>query len=182
MSIRDAYESGGPFGYVAATDRTHEFGSTATVVPYQLLPGLVARAVHGERITLAVVDLEPGLQMSPHRHGNEQVGIVVRGEMLFTICGDPRNCVAGDTWVRPPAGSGRRAAAPGGTARAPAPGSPSCWWAWPRPAPSAAPGWSRPTAGCSPSATRSSSARWGRRTSTSRSPAWPPRRTTAATG
>src|SRR5258708_1247610 len=102
MSIRDAYESGGTFGDVAATDRTHEFGSTATVVPYQLLPGLVARAVHGERITLAVVDLEPGLQMSPHRHGNEQVGIVVRGEMLFTIGGEPRNCVAGDTWVIPP--------------------------------------------------------------------------------
>jgi quercetin dioxygenase-like cupin family protein len=102
MSIREAYESGGTFGDVVASQRTHEFASTATVTPYQLLPGLVARAVHGERITLAIVDLEPGLQMSEHRHANEQVGVVVRGDMLFTVGGEARRRVAGDTWVIPP--------------------------------------------------------------------------------
>ena len=102
MSIREAYESGGSFGDVAAADRTHEFASVTTVTPYQLLPGLEARAVHGERITLAVVDLEPGLVMPPHAHVNEQVGVVVRGEMLFTVGGEPKRRVAGDTWVIPP--------------------------------------------------------------------------------
>lgn len=102
MTIREAYESGGTFGEVGAAGRPHEFASTSTVTPYQLLPGLVARAVHGERVTVAVVELEPGLVMSEHRHANEQVGVVIRGEMLFTVGGEPRRRAAGDMWVIPP--------------------------------------------------------------------------------
>ena len=102
MSISDAYQTGGTFGEVAASQRPHQFASTATVTPYQLMPGLVARAVHGERVTVAVVDLAPGLVMSEHRHENEQVGVVVRGEMLFTVGGEPQRRVAGDMWVIPP--------------------------------------------------------------------------------
>lgn len=102
MSIRDAYQNGGSFGDVESGDRPHQFASTSTVAPYRLLPGLFARAVHGERVTLAVVDLAPGLVMAPHRHANEQIGVVVRGEMLFTVGGEPRRRVAGDMWVIPP--------------------------------------------------------------------------------
>jgi quercetin dioxygenase-like cupin family protein len=102
MGIREAYESGGTFGDVGASQRAHEFASLAELQPYQLLEGLVARAVHGERVTLAVVDLEPGLAMAEHRHGNEQVGIVVRGSMSFTVGGETRTRSVGDMWVIPP--------------------------------------------------------------------------------
>jgi len=102
MSIREAYQSGGSFGDVGGAERPHQFASTSTVTPYKLLPGLAARAVHGERVTLAVVDLAPGLVMAPHQHVNEQIGVVVRGEMLFTVGGEPRRRVAGDMWVIPP--------------------------------------------------------------------------------
>jgi quercetin dioxygenase-like cupin family protein len=101
MSITEAYESGGAFGDVADSGRRHQFTSVAACEPYRLLPGLLARAVHGERTTLAVVDMEPGLRMSPHRHHNEQIGVVVRGEMLFTVGGEPQRRVAGDMWVIP---------------------------------------------------------------------------------
>lgn len=101
MSIRDDYESGGTFGEVAGSERTHVFTSVAALEPYKLLPGLMARAVHGERTTLAVVDLDPGLRMPEHRHHNEQIGVVVRGEMLFTVGGEPQRRVAGDMWVIP---------------------------------------------------------------------------------
>ena len=102
MSIREAYESGGTFGEVAGGERQHLFTSVAALEPYRLLPGLLARAVHGERTTLAVVDMEPGLVMNAHRHHNEQIGVVVRGEMVFTVGGEPQRRVAGDMWVIPP--------------------------------------------------------------------------------
>jgi len=101
MSIGDAYASGGTFGDVAASARPHEFGSVAALRPYQLLEGLTARAVHGERITLAVVDLAPNLVMAEHRHTNEQVGVVVRGEFSFTVGGETLTRRTGDTWVIP---------------------------------------------------------------------------------
>lgn len=101
MGIREAYESGGTFGDVAASQRPHEYASVSALAPYRLLPGLVARAVHGERVTVAVVDLEPGLAMSEHRHANEQVGVVVRGELTFTIGGETRVRRPGDMWVIP---------------------------------------------------------------------------------
>jgi quercetin dioxygenase-like cupin family protein len=102
MTIRDAYESGGSLGEVHAGDRPHEYASASTLQPYQLLPGLVARAVHGEHITLAVVDLEPGLSMPEHRHANEQVGVVLRGAITFTIAGETRRRTPGEMWVIPP--------------------------------------------------------------------------------
>lgn len=102
MGMREEYETGGTFGDVAAGDRPHEFHSVDALQPYRLLEGLSARAVHGERITLAVVDLAPGLVMAAHRHVNEQVGIVVRGSMDFTVGGETQRRATGDMWVIPP--------------------------------------------------------------------------------
>jgi len=101
MTMGKAYENGGSFGEVVASGRPHEFSAVAELRPYGLLEGLVARAVHGERITLAVVDLEPGLSMVEHRHANEQVGVVVRGEMTFTVGGETQLRRVGDMWVIP---------------------------------------------------------------------------------
>jgi quercetin dioxygenase-like cupin family protein len=101
MSIGDAYVSGGTFGDAVASDRPHRFASVAELEPYKLLEGLTARAVHGERITLAVVDLAPNLVMAEHRHHNEQVGIVIRGEFSFTVGGETQRRRAGDMWVIP---------------------------------------------------------------------------------
>ena len=36
--------------------------------------GVTAQAVEGDRVTLAVVDLEPGASVLEHRHDNEQLG------------------------------------------------------------------------------------------------------------
>ena len=103
MTTQDAYTAGGAFGAeVPEATRPHQFSCLTELRPYHLLPGLVARAVHGERVTLSVVDLSPGLVMAPHRHANEQVGMVLRGSMLFTVGGEPRRRVAGDMWVIPP--------------------------------------------------------------------------------
>jgi len=57
-----------------------------------------ARRVQGERITLAVVELAPNAAVPEHRHEAEQLGIVITGQVLFTIDGQTRGLGPGGTW------------------------------------------------------------------------------------
>ena len=80
----------------------HEFATVGELEPLALMEGLRVRPVSGERITLAVFELDPGTAMPEHRHPNEQVGIVLRGEFTFTVGGETRLRKPGDMWVIPP--------------------------------------------------------------------------------
>ena len=57
-----------------------------------------ARRVQGERITLAIVELEPNAVVAEHRHAAEQLGMVIRGQMHFTVDGETRDLGPGGTW------------------------------------------------------------------------------------
>ena len=57
-----------------------------------------ARRVEGERITLAIVELEPNAVVPEHRHAAEQLGMVISGRMHFTVDGETRDLGAGGTW------------------------------------------------------------------------------------
>ena len=57
-----------------------------------------ARRVQGDRITLAVVELDPNSNVPEHRHANEQVGICLEGSGTFTIDGESREIRPGTTW------------------------------------------------------------------------------------
>ncbi len=77
------------------------FDSVASVRPYRIWDGAVARAVRGERITFAVVDVEPNRIVPEHRHPNEQVGIVLKGFITMTVAGQSRRLGVGETYVIP---------------------------------------------------------------------------------
>jgi len=77
------------------------FDSIADLRPYAIWKGAVARALNGERLTVALVDLEPDLLVPEHQHENEQVGFVLRGSVTMTIDGDARELRVGDTYVIP---------------------------------------------------------------------------------
>jgi quercetin dioxygenase-like cupin family protein len=68
---------------------------------YPVWEGITARAVRGDRITMALVDLEPGAIAADHQHDNEQLGFVVQGELTMTIGGETRLLRRGDTYVIP---------------------------------------------------------------------------------
>jgi len=85
-----------------STQPEHSFASVGDLAPIALMDGISVRAVDGQRITLGVVELAPGLRMPEHRHTNEQVGVVIRGEMTFTVGGETRPRRPGDMWVIPP--------------------------------------------------------------------------------
>ena len=57
-----------------------------------------ARRVQGDTITLAVVELDPNAIVPEHRHAAEQLGMVIRGEMHFTVDGETRVLGPGGTW------------------------------------------------------------------------------------
>lgn len=69
--------------------------------PHVLREGVHARAVTGERMTLAVVDLEPNSTVPEHKHDNEQLGFVISGSMTMNIGSEKRELHAGDTYTIP---------------------------------------------------------------------------------
>ena len=81
--------------------KTQTFDSLADLRPYAIWDGVVARVVNGERMTLASVDLQPNVKVPEHHHENEQMGIVLRGTMVFNIDGESRELGPGDTYVIP---------------------------------------------------------------------------------
>jgi quercetin dioxygenase-like cupin family protein len=57
--------------------------------------------VAGERITLAVVELDPGAVVAEHAYENEQLGIVLQGSMSFRVGDEVREFGPGGTWTIP---------------------------------------------------------------------------------
>ena len=77
------------------------FDAVAHLRPYRLAEGIIARAVHGDRMTMAVVDLEPDAVLSEHKHENEQMGFVISGIITMRIGGEKQELHAGDIYTIP---------------------------------------------------------------------------------
>ncbi len=63
--------------------------------------GINARLVSGERLSLGVVELDPGAVVQEHRHEHEQLGMVIRGAIRFRIGEETRELGPGETWTIP---------------------------------------------------------------------------------
>jgi quercetin dioxygenase-like cupin family protein len=71
------------------------------MAPLPVWQGIAARMVSGERLTLAVVELDPGAVVAEHAHENEQLGLVLKGSMAFRVGDEERELGPGDTWTIP---------------------------------------------------------------------------------
>jgi quercetin dioxygenase-like cupin family protein len=67
----------------------------------QIWDGVAARSLHGERLTVAVVELDPHSVVPEHGHDHEQLGIVLRGAVTFRVGDETRELRAGGTWRIP---------------------------------------------------------------------------------
>jgi quercetin dioxygenase-like cupin family protein len=74
------------------------FAAVGSLPSQEIWPGVVARSVHGDRTTLALVELAPGTAVPEHAHDNEQIGVLLSGTMTFTIAGETRELETGATW------------------------------------------------------------------------------------
>jgi quercetin dioxygenase-like cupin family protein len=75
------------------------FQAISDMRPHLIRDGIEARAVDGERITMAVVDLAPNAHLPEHHHENEQLGFIIKGTLDFRIDTERRVLHAGDTYV-----------------------------------------------------------------------------------
>jgi quercetin dioxygenase-like cupin family protein len=77
------------------------FDELRALPPRRIWEGIHARLVNGERLSFAVVELDPGAVVASHQHEHEQLGLVIRGSMTFTIDGETREVGPGETWTIP---------------------------------------------------------------------------------
>lgn len=77
------------------------FEAIRNLRPHLIREGISARAVNGDRMTMAVVDLEPDAMLPEHHHENEQLGFVIKGSLDFRVGSDKRVLHPGDTYVIP---------------------------------------------------------------------------------
>jgi unsaturated pyranuronate lyase len=68
------------------------------IAPQLLADGYLARALHGERVTMAIVEIDPGAELPEHRHDNEQLGLVVEGSVRFRVGAEERRLGPGEAW------------------------------------------------------------------------------------
>jgi quercetin dioxygenase-like cupin family protein len=66
--------------------------------PLPIWDGILARAVVGEEMTMAIVELDPNAVAAEHHHANEQLGIVLSGTMTFRIGDETREIGPGMTY------------------------------------------------------------------------------------
>lgn len=74
------------------------FADIAAIAPQHIWDGVVARAVHGERVTMGLIELAPNSLVPEHSHANEQLGILVRGSFRFRVADETREVGPGGTW------------------------------------------------------------------------------------
>jgi quercetin dioxygenase-like cupin family protein len=67
----------------------------------QLVEGIKARTFWGEKIMLALVDLEPNAILPLHQHPHEQAGVVLAGEMTLTVGAESKLVRPGDLYLIP---------------------------------------------------------------------------------
>ena len=68
------------------------FDDLESIGPQLLAKGYLARAVHGEQLTLAVVEIGPGAELPEHRHANRHAttGPLANGWNLSQLTGRTR--------------------------------------------------------------------------------------------
>jgi quercetin dioxygenase-like cupin family protein len=84
-------EPAGPGRYVNVDD----------ITPVEFLPGLGFRPVLGQRAMTNFVSFAPGAEAPRHVHEEEQIVIVLDGELVFDLDGDQRTMRKGDVAVIP---------------------------------------------------------------------------------
>ncbi len=68
----------------------------STIPVEHIADGIERQMIWGERLMICRLSFKPHVVTAVHSHPHEQMTIVERGKVLFTIDGQPRTAVAGD--------------------------------------------------------------------------------------
>jgi quercetin dioxygenase-like cupin family protein len=84
---------------------------------HQIFPGVDIFTTHGDQLMLSLVEFQPHAVVQEHSHPHEQLGLLLEGELNFTIDGRPHHVLPGMMW-RIPGGVKHMATAGGQGAKA----------------------------------------------------------------
>jgi quercetin dioxygenase-like cupin family protein len=68
---------------------------------HTIFPGVDIFTTHGERLMLSLVELQPHAVVAMHSHPHEQMGLLLEGELEFTIGGQTQRVLPGQMWRIP---------------------------------------------------------------------------------
>ena len=68
---------------------------------HRLFPGVDTFTMAGQQVMLSCVELEPHSVVELHSHPHEQLGMLLEGEVTFTIGDEQRTLTPGDMWRIP---------------------------------------------------------------------------------
>jgi quercetin dioxygenase-like cupin family protein len=77
------------------------FIALENIEPREIVPGYRARFVHGDNLTLAYWEVDPGAELPEHSHPHEQIANVLEGEFELIVDGEKRVLVPGQVAVIP---------------------------------------------------------------------------------
>lgn len=68
---------------------------------HTIFPGVQISTAAGEQMMLSLVEFAPRAVVEPHSHPHEQMGMLLEGELAFTIGGQTQTLKPGDMWRIP---------------------------------------------------------------------------------
>src|SRR3954467_5642622 len=77
------------------------FAGLSSLELQKIWNGVHGRVVHGARITLGVIELDPDSHVPEHQHENEQLGMCLDGSLSFRVADETLDLGPGDTWSIP---------------------------------------------------------------------------------
>ena len=77
------------------------FDSVSSLALQRIWESVHVRVVHGERITLGVIELDANSVVPEHSHEPEQLGMCLAGSLSFRVGDEARELGPGDTWSIP---------------------------------------------------------------------------------
>jgi quercetin dioxygenase-like cupin family protein len=77
------------------------FPTAAEMGRHTIFPGVDIQTCATDRLMLSLVDLAPHSIVAEHAHHHEQVGMVVKGRLVFTIGGETKTLGPGEMYRIP---------------------------------------------------------------------------------
>ena len=67
-----------------------------------LVSGITVKAIHAKKCSVSFLDLPAFSRIPTHHHPSEQIGVVLEGEVEYTIENETKICGKGSAFVIPP--------------------------------------------------------------------------------
>jgi quercetin dioxygenase-like cupin family protein len=78
-----------------------QFHDLKSIAEKEIVPGYKARFVHGDNLTLAYWEVDPGAELPEHNHPHEQVANVLEGRFELIVDGKSQILEPGQVVVIP---------------------------------------------------------------------------------